>query len=74
MAGWGHKFSSDTYKGSRGLGGGYQGILFERDYSLPVPVVPGGKGGIGAAHQEPLNGIYRAGTDSFRKDGAAVGW
>jgi len=59
---------------SRGLGGGYQGILFERDYSLPEPVVPGGRGGHGVAHQEPLNGIYRAGTDTLRKDGAAVGW
>jgi len=58
----------------RGLGGGYQGILFERDYSLPMPVVPGGRGGHGVAHQRPVNGIYRAGTDTIRKDGAAVGW
>ena len=73
LATWGHKFSTG-YTGSRGLGGGYQGILFERDYSLPEPVVPGGRGGHGVAHQEPLNGIYRAGTDTLRKDGAAVGW
>jgi len=59
---------------SRGLGGGYQGILFERDYSLTPPTVPGGKGGLGVAHQNPVNGIYRAGTDTLRKDGAAVGW
>jgi gamma-glutamyltranspeptidase/glutathione hydrolase len=73
LKGWGHQFSNN-YAGSRGLGGGYQGILFERDYSLPVPVVPGGRGGHGVAHQEPVNGIYRAGTDTLRKDGAAVGW
>ncbi len=68
MTAWGH-----TTRRSRGLGGGYQGILFERDYSLPEPTVPGGKGGKGVAHQEPLNGIYRAGSE-LRKDGAAVGW
>ena len=73
LAQWGHKFSNN-YTGSRGLGGGYQGILFERDYSLPEPVVPGGRGGKGVAHQGPVNGIYRAGTDTLRKDGAAVGW
>jgi gamma-glutamyltranspeptidase / glutathione hydrolase len=73
LAQWGHQFSSG-YTGSRGLGGGYQGILFERDYSMPEPIVPGGKGGKGVAHQDPLNGIYRAGTDTLRKDGAAVGW
>jgi len=58
----------------RGLGGGYQGILFERDYSLSVPTVPSGKGGVGVAHQNPVNGVYRAGTDTIRKDGASVGW
>jgi len=73
LASWGHQFSNN-YKGSRGLGGGYQGILFERDYSLPEPKVPNGKGGLGVAHQDPVNGVYRAGTDSYRKDGAAVGW
>jgi gamma-glutamyltranspeptidase/glutathione hydrolase len=76
---WGHGgpppagTGSGSIQRSRGLGGGYQGILFERDYSLPEPVVPGGKGGKGVAHQEPLNGIYRAGSE-LRKDGAAVGW
>lgn len=56
-----------------GLGGGYQGILFERDWSLPEPIVPGGQGGHGEAHQDPVNGIYRAGSD-LRKDGMAAGW
>jgi gamma-glutamyltranspeptidase/glutathione hydrolase len=73
LASWGHKFSSSTYKGSRGLGGGYQGILFERDYSLPVPKLHKNKN-LGQDNLEPVNGVYRAGTDSFRKDGAAVGW
>jgi gamma-glutamyltranspeptidase/glutathione hydrolase len=68
LTAWGH-----NTRRSRGLGGGYQGILFERDYSLPEPVVPGGKGGHGFAHQKPLNGIYRAGSE-LRKDGCAVGW
>jgi len=56
-----------------GLAGGYQGILFERDWSLPEPKVPGGKGAHGVAHQKPVNGIYRAGSD-LRKDGMAAGW
>lgn len=73
LANWGHKFSSSTYKGSRGLGGGYQGILFERDYSLPVPKLHKGKDR-DQDNLGPVNGVYRAGTDSFRKDGAAVGW
>jgi gamma-glutamyltranspeptidase/glutathione hydrolase len=45
--------------------GGYQGILFTRDPSLPLPVF-----GPGSA---PVNGVYRAGSD-HRKDGQAVGW
>ena len=65
---WGH-----NTRRSRGLGGGYQGIFFERDYSMPEPVVPGGKGGKGKAHQGPVNGTYRAGSE-LRKDGAAVGF
>jgi len=65
---------------SRGLGGGYQGILFERDYSLPVPKFCNdhdnhhNKWGKCQPDEDPLNGIYRAGTDTLRKDGAAVGW
>jgi gamma-glutamyltranspeptidase/glutathione hydrolase len=85
LASWGHKFSTG-YTGSRGLGGGYQGILFERDYSLPVPKLPYGDGRWGGDKDKddrwgkdkdklnPVNGIYRAGTDTLRKDGAAVGW
>ncbi len=69
---WGHEMSSTT--GSRGLGGGYQGILFEKDPSLKAPKLPHGRSGHGCAFQEPINGIYRAGTDTIRKDGAAVGW
>jgi len=68
MAAMGH-----TVQQREGLAGGYQGILFERAYSMPEPVVPGGKGGHGVAHQKPVNGIYRAGSD-LRKDGMAAGW
>jgi|MudIll2142460700_1097286.scaffolds.fasta_scaffold16346_1 gamma-glutamyltranspeptidase/glutathione hydrolase len=68
LTAWGH-----STQRSRGLGGGYQGILFERDYSLPEPIVPGGRGGKGVAHQDPVNGTYRAGSE-LRKDGCAVGW
>ena len=69
---WGHEMSSTT--GSRALGGGYQGILFEKDSSLPEPVVPMARSGQATSNQTPINGIYRAGTDTLRKDGAAVGW
>ena len=46
--------------------GGYQGILFTRDPRLPEPT-------FGASRAEPVNGVYRAGSD-HRKDGQAVGW
>ena len=55
-----------------GHAGGYQGILFERDPSLPEPNVPPA-GSRGKAFEQPLNGIYRAGSD-LRKDGHAAGW
>jgi gamma-glutamyltranspeptidase/glutathione hydrolase len=49
--------------------GGYQGILFTRDPSMPEPMFDQR-----AAMQDlPVNGVYRAGSD-HRKDGAAVGW
>ncbi|MBE0569508.1 MAG: gamma-glutamyltransferase family protein [Deltaproteobacteria bacterium] len=56
LTAWGHRT-----RRSRGVGGGYQGILFERDDRL------------GVAHQGPVNGVYRAGSE-LRKDGCAVGW
>jgi gamma-glutamyltranspeptidase/glutathione hydrolase len=54
---------------SGGSVGGYQGILFTRDPSLPEPTFDRR-----AVTQDlPVNGIYRAGSD-HRKDGQAVGW
>jgi gamma-glutamyltranspeptidase/glutathione hydrolase len=49
--------------------GGYQGILFTRDASLPEPVFERRS----IADDDPVNGVYRAGSD-HRKDGHAVGW
>ena len=49
--------------------GGYQGILFTRDPSLPLPVMTPES----ISEDHPVNGIYRAGSD-HRKDGQAVGW
>lgn len=49
--------------------GGYQGILFTRDPSLPLPVF----GLESITEDHPVNGVYRAGSD-HRKDGQAVGW
>jgi gamma-glutamyltranspeptidase/glutathione hydrolase len=52
-----------------GAVGGYQGILFTRDPSLPEPVF----GRKSASEERPVNGVYRGGSD-HRKDGQAVGW
>ena len=52
-----------------GAVGGYQGILFTRDPSLPKPVYS--EQSIKEDH--PVNGVYRAGSD-HRKDGQAAGW
>ncbi|NOR66230.1 MAG: gamma-glutamyltransferase [Woeseiaceae bacterium] len=49
--------------------GGYQGILFTKDPSLPVPKYSAES----IAEDRPVNGVYRAGSD-HRKDGQAVGW
>jgi gamma-glutamyltranspeptidase / glutathione hydrolase len=49
--------------------GGYQGILFTRDPSLPLPTF----GPESLAEDRPVNGVYRAGSD-HRKDGQAAGW
>ena len=49
--------------------GGYQGILFTRDPSLPEPTY----GPESITEDRPVNGIYRAGSD-HRKDGQAAGW
>jgi gamma-glutamyltranspeptidase/glutathione hydrolase len=52
-----------------GAVGGYQGILFTRDPSLPRPVIDQRS----IDEDRPVNGLYRAGSD-HRKDGQAVGW
>ena len=49
--------------------GGYQGILFVRDPSLPEPSFDRRS----ITEDLPVNGVYRAGSD-HRKDGQAVGW
>jgi gamma-glutamyltranspeptidase/glutathione hydrolase len=49
--------------------GGYQGILFTRDSTLPEPVFDRRA----VTEDHPVNGLYRAGSD-HRKDGHAVGW
>jgi gamma-glutamyltranspeptidase/glutathione hydrolase len=49
--------------------GGYQGILFTRDPSLPEPTFDRRI----VTDDLPVNGVYRAGSD-HRKDGQAVGW
>ncbi|RPI53637.1 MAG: gamma-glutamyltransferase family protein [Acidobacteria bacterium] len=54
---------------SGGSVGGYQGILFTRDPSLPEPSFDRDSG----SGEAPVNGVYRAGSD-HRKDGQAVGW
>jgi gamma-glutamyltranspeptidase / glutathione hydrolase len=62
-----------TVESALALGGGYQGILFERDPSLPEPRVPPCSAMGAPFHSDPINGIYRAGSD-HRKDGLAIGW
>lgn len=54
---------------SGGSVGGYQGILFTRDPSLPEPTVDRRS----ITEDLPVNGVYRGGSD-HRKDGQAVGW
>ena len=52
-----------------GAVGGYQGIFFARDLSLPEPRFDARS----VTEDLPVNGVYRAGSD-HRKDGQAVGW
>ena len=61
-----------TLEKAYGHAGGYQGILFEPDPTLPQPIPPDGTR-TGEAYQRPVNGVYRAGSDP-RKDGHAGGW
>jgi gamma-glutamyltranspeptidase/glutathione hydrolase len=69
---------------ARGQSGVYQGLLFERDRSLrasrmPSPGTPCCRGalernsGRSRLFEQPLNGVYRAGSD-LRQDGHAGGW
>jgi gamma-glutamyltranspeptidase/glutathione hydrolase len=58
----------DARSVSGGAVGGYQGILFTRDPSLPEPAFDRA-----STNDAPINGVYRAGSD-HRKDGQAVGW
>jgi gamma-glutamyltranspeptidase/glutathione hydrolase len=59
----------DVRSVSGGRVGGYQGILFTRDPSLPQPVFTPES----ITEDHPVNGVFRAGSD-HRKDGQAVGW
>jgi gamma-glutamyltranspeptidase/glutathione hydrolase len=59
----------DARSGTGGSVGGYQGILFTRDPSLPEPTFDARS----IREDLPVNGIYRAGSD-HRKDGQAAGW
>jgi gamma-glutamyltranspeptidase/glutathione hydrolase len=52
-----------------GAVGGYQGILFTRDPTLPAPTFDRAS----VVEDRPVNGVYRAGSD-HRKDGQAAGW
>jgi len=52
-----------------GAVGGYQGILFTRDASLPAPAFDRRS----VSEDFPVNGVYRGGSD-HREDGQAVGW
>ena len=61
----GHQVRSVT----GGSVGGYQGILFTRDASLPEPTFDRRS----ITEDLPVNGVYRGGSD-HRKDGEAVGW
>ncbi|HEY7172034.1 MAG TPA: gamma-glutamyltransferase family protein [Vicinamibacterales bacterium] len=64
------KAKGHTVRGVSGEAvGGYQGILFTRDPSLPEPVFDPRS----ATEDRPVNGVYRAGSD-HRKDGQAAGW
>ena len=54
---------------SGGSVGGYQGILFTKDSSLPEPVFSQES----ITNDHPVNGVYRGGSD-HRKDGQAAGW
>jgi gamma-glutamyltranspeptidase / glutathione hydrolase len=58
----GHKVIS---VGGGGMGG-YQALLFTPDPKEPKPV-------FSKDSQQPVNGVYRAGSDT-RKDGGAAGW
>jgi hypothetical protein len=76
----GHDVAPPTEQGT----GVYQGLVFERDPSLPEPRMPPSgvpccKGaqesnrGKSRRFEQPLNGVYRAGSD-LRQDGQAAGW
>ena len=49
--------------------GGYQGIVFSKDNTLPEPEFTAES----ISQDHPVNGVYRGGSD-HRKDGQAVGW
>ena len=59
----------DVGSANGGSVGGYQGILFTRDPSLPEPTLDSRS----IREDLPVNGVYRGGSD-HRKDGQAVGW
>lgn len=58
---------------SKGHGGGYQGILYQPREESDEDLMIGGSMQSVSDGEQPIDGVYRAGSD-LRKDGQAAGW